>query len=61
MRSANYVGILRNQVFRSVPQGIIILARIVLQQLATEAKPRTKLTDYRDRSDTYTRQVDYTN
>ena len=28
----------------------ITLARIVLQQLATEAKPRTKLIDYRDRS-----------
>ena len=37
---------------------VITLARIVFQQqLATEAKPRTKLTDYRDRSRQYTRQV----
>ena len=34
---------------------VITLVRIVLQQqLATEAKPRTKLTDYRDRSRQYT-------
>ena len=31
------------------------------QQLATEAKPRTKLTNYRDKSRHYIRQVDYIN